>query len=145
MEAKKNLKLLSVVILALTAFSAFRVIFETFTLDFNPETLPEGTTKGAVLAAQIIILVFSFVLMLPEIYVGVRGLKVSKSPDSSRAYITWAKIITVICVIASIAYVIDLIKGERIVSNVLALFDTLTDAALFYFFVRYAKHVSGEA
>ena len=144
-DSKTQLRRWSYLILFFTALSAIRMIVEVFKIDFNPTDLPEGTTKGMFIAAQIIVLVIGLIILLPEVFVGVRGIKLSKSPDSRKGHITWAKVIIVLSVIGLIAPISGLIQGERIVSNILEVIDLLCDVAVFYLFIIFAKQVANEA
>lgn len=139
------LKRLSYLVLFLTSLSAIRLIVDVFMLDFNPTDLPEGTTKGMLIAAQVIVIVLGLILLLPEVFVGVRGIKISKNPDSGKGHIVWSKVIIVLSAIAIIAPVSGLIKGESIATNVLEAIDLLCDVAVFYLYIRVAKQVAAEA
>jgi hypothetical protein len=141
MKARKNLKCMSILILALAAFTFVRVIVETFLLDFNMETLPEGATAALVLATQIGLCVFSCILLLPQIYVGVKGMKISKDPNNSKAHIVWATILAVISVIGIVSPLSHMVRAEDIVGNLVVLLDLVTDVAVYIAYVVYAKQV----
>ena len=141
MKARKNLKCMSILILALAAFTFVRVILQTFLVNFNTEVLPEGATAAAVLAAQIVFCVFSCILLLPQIYVGVKGMKISKNPDNSKAHIVWATILTVISVIGIVSPLSHMVRAEDIVGNLVALLNLVTDVAVYIAYVVYAKQV----
>ena len=140
-NARKNLKLMSIVILALTVFSFVRVGLSAFSMDFNMEELPEGTTASIILAAQIALCVFSFILLLPQIYVGVKGMKIAKNPDNSKAHIVWATILAVLSVICIISPVAGIIRTGDFAGNFAELIDVVTDAAVYFAYVGYAKQV----
>lgn len=141
MNARKNLKLMSLVVLALAAVTFVRTILDAFSIDFDMAALPEGTTAGMVLAAQIVLCALSFILLLPQIYVGVKGLKISKKPDDSKAHIVWAIILTVISAIGIISPVSNIINAGNIVDNVVAIVDMATDVAVYIAYIAYAKQV----
>lgn len=144
-NARKNLKVLSILMLVLTAFTFARTIWEAFTMDFNLEALPEGTTAGAVLAAQIVLCVLSFIFLLPQIYVGAKGLKISQNPNRSKAHIMWAMILTVISAISIIFPVANLIRAGDLAENLLALLDLVTDVVVYIAYIVYAKQVLKDA
>ena len=141
MNARKNLKWLSTVVLALAALTFIRVIWEAFFIDFKMETLPEGTTAGMVLAAQIVLCVVSLVLLLPQIYVGVKGLKIAEKPNQSKAHIVWATILAVLSVIGIASPISNMMQAGNMVANVVELIDLATDAAIYIAYVVYAKRV----
>ena len=140
-NTKKNLKLMSIVILALAAFTLIRVALSTFAIDFNMENLPEGATPGLVLAAQIVLCVVSFILLLPQIYVGVKGIKISKKPDTSKGHIVWATILAVLSAICIISPVMNMVQTGDIKGNFAELIDVVTDAAVYFAYVGYAKQI----
>ena len=140
-NAKKNLKLMSIVILALAAFTLIRLGVSVFAIDFGGADLPQGATSGAVLAAQIGVLVFSFLLLLPQIYVGVKGMKIAEKPDRSKTHIVWATVLAVLSVIALISPVMNLIQVGNLAGNFVELFDLVTDAAVYIAYIAYAKQV----
>ena len=144
-NSRKTLKNWSFLILFLTALSAIRLIVEVFMLDFNPSELPEGTSKGMFIAAQIIVIVIGLIILLPEVFVGVRGIQISKNPDFRNGHITWSKVIIVLSAIALISPISGLIKGERIATNILEVIDLLSDVAVFYLFIVFSKRVASEA
>ena len=140
-NARKNLKLMSIVILALAVFTLIRVGMSAFSIDFNMEELPEGATSSFVLAAQIGMCVFSFILLLPQIYVGLKGMKISKNPDNSKAHIVWATILAVLSVIAILSPVGNMIQTGDIAGNFAELIDMVTDAAVYIAYIGFAKQV----
>ena len=141
MEARKNLKWLSVLVLALAAFTFVRVIVQTFCVEFNAVTLPEGATEGVILAAQIILCVVSLILLLPQIYVGVKGVKVAKTPDRSKAHIVWAMILAVIGILGLISPISNMIEAKNILDNLFTLLDLASDVLVYIAYVVYAKQV----
>ena len=141
-ESRKNLKVLSFVILALAVYSLIRVALSVFTLNFDLDNLPEGVTAGVVLAGQIIVCVISFLLLLPQTYVGIKGIKVSNNPDSSKAHIVWAVILAVCSVLGVVSSVSNLINNNSdLVGNLFELADMVIDVCMYIAYVKYAKLV----
>lgn len=141
LNARKNLKCLSAVVLALAGLSFIRVIWDAFFTEFNVESLPEGTTAGVVLAAQIVVCVVGCILLLPQIYVGVKGLKIAEKPDHSKAHIVWATILTVISAIGIIPLVVNIVNAGNVFENVVELIDLATDVAIYVAYISCAKQV----
>ena len=140
-ETKRNLKVLSYVILALAAYSLIRVALDIFLFtDFS--SLPEGATATTVLIGQITVIVVSFLLLLPQVYVGVKGIKVSNTPDSSKAHIVWAIILAVFSAIGVVGAVSDLVgKNGELVGNLLETADMVIDVCLYITYAKYAKQI----
>lgn len=144
-KSKNNLKIMSIIILAMTGVSLIRLILSFVMTDFNVEELPEEMTEEVYRVTLIVILAISLVCLIPQIYVGFKGLKMSKNPDSSGAHIVWATILFVLSIIALISPVRNLIDGGNIGDNVTALIDCLIDVVIFFSFIKYAKEIRASA
>ena len=136
---KKNLKVLSILILALAVYSLIRIVLSVFSIDLNPEDLTDGASATLLLIGQIFVCVVSFILLIPQIFVGIKGIKVSNNPDSSKAHIVWAVILTVLSVIGILSPASELIKGVAVLDNLLAVADMVLDAIIYIEYINYAK------
>ena len=136
---KKNLKVLSILILALAVYSLIRIVLSVFSIDLNPEDLTDGASATLLLIGQIFVCVVSFILLIPQIFVGIKGIKVSNNPDSSKAHIVWAVILTVLSVIGILSPASELIKGVAVLDNLLAVADMVLDAIIYSEYINYAK------
>ena len=136
---KKNLKVLSILILALAVYSLIRIVLSVFSIDLNPEDLTDGASATHLLIGQIFVCVVSVILLIPQIFVGIKGIKVSNNPDSSKAHIVWAVILTVLSVIGILSPASELIKGVAVLDNLLAVADMVLDAIIYIEYISYAK------
>ena len=136
---KKNLKILSILILALAVYSLIRIVLSVFLIDLNPENLTDGASATHLLIGQIFVCVVSVILLIPQIFVGIKGIKVSNNPDSSKAHIVWAVILTVLSVIGILSPASELIKGVAVLDNLLAVVDMVLDAIIYIEYISYAK------
>lgn len=136
---KKNLKVLSILILALAVYSLIRIVLSVFSIDLNPEDLTDGASATLLLIGQIFVCVVSVILLIPQIFVGIKGIKVSNNPDSSKAHIVWAVILTVLSVIGILSPASELIKGVAVLDNLLAVADMVLDAIIYIEYISYAK------
>lgn len=136
---KKNLKILSILILALAVYSLIRIVLSVFLIDLNPEDLTDGASATHLLIGQIFVCVVSVILLIPQIFVGIKGIKVSNNPDSSKAHIVWAVILTVLSVIGILSPASELIKGVAVLDNLLAVADMALDAIIYIEYISYAK------
>ena len=144
-NARKNLKYMSIVILALSVFTLIRVLLDVFSLEFNADAVADGVTAGIILIGQIVVCAVSLILLLPQVYVGVKGIKLSKNPDSSKGHIVWATILAVISVIGIFSPISDMIQTGDFANNFAALLDVATDAAVYIAYIGFAKQVLKEA
>lgn len=136
---KKNLKVLSILILALAVYSLIRIVLSVFSIDLNPEDLTDGASATLLLIGQIFVCVVSVILLIPQIFVGIKGIKVSNNPDSSKAHIVWAVILTVLSVIGILSPASELIKGVAVLDNLLAVADMVLDAIIYIEYINHAK------
>ena len=135
---KKNLKILSILILALAVYSLVRIVLSVFSIDLNPENLTDGASATHLLIGQIFVCVVSVILLIPQIFVGIKGIKVSNNPDS-KAHIVWAVILTVLSVIGILSPASELIKGVAVLDNLLAVADMALDAIIYIEYINHAK------
>lgn len=143
-QSRKNLKFMSIAMLILAGLSFARILLELIFTDFNAEAA-EGVTKELWVAAVIIIAVIGFILLLPQIYIGIKGIKVSKNPDSSKGHIVWAVILLVISIIGLVAYVVEAIKTGTFKDNISAIINMLLDVTIYSSYLEYAKKVRANA
>ena len=99
-QTRKNLKTSSLIVLALAGLSLLNILYGLFFGEFNEElnsaVLPEGSPDNILMITKVFVLVVSFLMLLPQLYIGLKGLKLAKNPDSSRGHIVWG-IILVVC------------------------------------------------
>ena len=138
---KKNLKVLSILLLVLAVYSFARIVLSVFTIDFDPEDLADGASSSYLLIGQIFVCVVGFILLLPQSFVGIKGIKVSNKPDSSKAHIVWAVILTVLSGIGILSPGSDLVQGVDVVGNVLTVVDMALDVIIYVEYINFANKV----
>ena len=84
-----------------------------------------------------------FILFVPDVYVGLKGLKEADNPTGGRAHIIWAFILAVLAVLGTVSAVTDIVSGFT-VSRLLAVLDVAVDALLFFAYFITAKKVANE-
>ena len=145
-QARKNLKTSSIVVLILTALSLINILFELFFGELNKElngaAIPEGSPENIVFITQIFILVVSLLVLLPQLYIGVKGLKIAKSPDSSRGHIVWGVILLVFTALGLFSPFVALIEGNgEAFGNASELCSIAVDVVVLFEYVKYARTV----
>ena len=144
-KARRGIKEMSSLILIFAVLSFIDAIVNVFLQDINLPLLPEGTTPGLILAAKITICVMGLIILVPQVYIGVKGFKVSENPDSSKAHIVWAIILAVLSIIGIISSVSNIIKNANLIDNLLVLADAIIEAIAYILFALYAKQINKEA
>ena len=142
-QARKNLKTSSIIVLALAGLSLLNLIFGIFFGDLNTElndaTIPDGAPDNVILITKIFVLVVSVLILLPQLYVGLKGLKIAKKPDSSRGHIVWGIILVVFTACGLLAPFGALIQGNgNAFGNVSELLSIAVDVVVLFEFVKYA-------
>lgn len=141
-KTRKLLKVESIIILFFAGLSLITWVTELIFADFDNIVIPDGAPENALLIAKIAFFVIAFVLLIPNIYVGIKGLKMAKNPDSSKAHIVWAKVLLVIDVLGLISPVINIVQDVNVSSNVSTVLSLLLSIAIFFDYIRYATAVS---
>ena len=145
-QSRKNLKTSSIIVLALAGLSLLNIIFELFfgSLNgaLNSAAIPEGATDNIILIAKIFILVLSILILVPQFYIGIKGIKIAKNPDSSKGHIVWGIILIVVTAIGLISPFRMLIQGEgEAFGNVSELLSVGVDVFILFEYVKYARAV----
>ena len=93
----------------------------------------------------VIVAVLSASMTFAEIFLGFKGLKVSREPNADKGYITLAKVFLVLSFIASIAIFVTFFDGKAsIVDTALNFTAAVLDVAIYIIFIRAAKSVRSD-
>ena len=139
--SRKNLRLMSLLLLVLSAISLIRVIVSAAISGFKVEYLPEGVTEDVVKGVFIVIFGFSILLLIPQVYIAIKGLKVANNPDSSKGYIIWAKVLLVLSIIAVLSSVANIAQSTDKTTGFMELIDIGLDVVIYFMFIKYATAV----
>ena len=142
---RKHLRDMSIIVLFFSLITCVINILDIFLKGFNMDNLPEGATEGLVLVAKIVMGVLSIVFLLPELYIGVKGIKIAKNPDSSKAHIVWAIILAVFAGFHMISCISGLTDGGNFVDGLINLLGAALDVAIYVLYVICAKKVRAAA
>ena len=142
---RKHLRDLSGLVLFLALLAAIGLVSDALALDFNIQNLPDYVSAGIASFMRIFLCAFGFILLLPQIYVGVRGLKIAKNPTTSKGHIVWAIILTVCTVMSIPSPISDIAQGVQVGANIMELFRLAIDILLYVTYVVCAKRVLNDA
>ena len=145
-QARKKLKTSSIIVLALAGLSLLNLIFGIFFGDLNTElnnaTIPDGSPDNVILIAKIFVLVVSILMLLPQLYIGLKGLKMAKKPDSSRGHIVWGIILIVFTAMGLFSPLSAFLQGDGdAFANVAEFMSIAVDVVVLFEFVKYARAV----
>ena len=141
-KERKTLKEYSIVILVFAALSFVRIIIDAITNGFGSQALNvEGVPENVAQIVAIIIFVMALLLLLPDVYVGVKGIKESNNPTGARAHIVWALILAILSLVGTVSSLGDMIK-EFDFDKLLLVLDLAVDVVLFFAYYLVAKKIA---
>ena len=108
-QLKKHLKISSIVVLIFTLGTVFNIIAGL--MELNALNVPEGAPDNTLMITQIILIVVSAILILPQIYIGLKGIKIAKKPNSSKSHIVVAIILFIFTLLSLLSSSFTLIEG----------------------------------
>lgn len=140
-NSRNHLKISSIVVLIFAGLALIKVLTELLFGDIAKITAPAGSPENIVLILKIILLSVSFICLIPQIYVGIKGLRIAKNPDSSHAHIIWAFILFVITLLELVTPVMELINHANKGANILYILSTVAELVVFFDYIKYAREV----
>ena len=141
-QTRKNFKISSIVILALAGFSLLQIVFEILFGEINSAVIPESAPDNILLITKIFLLSVAALLLIPNVYIGIKGLRIAKNPNSSKGHIVWAIILLVFAVLSLIDPVVNFVKNGGVYEN-LSSFLSLTVEVLVYFeYIKYGMEIA---
>ena len=147
MENRKNLHDYGLVLVILGILDLFMFV-STIVASLIDGTITKviATAEPDIIVAVKVILGLVVGLMglivLADVFIGIKALKVSKNPNADKGYITAAKVFFVMSVIASISHIVTLFNGSvSVVDTVLNLVSAVLGAVVYFLFVKAAQAV----
>ena len=132
-NSRKHLKISSILVLVLAAATFIKTVVSVIFGD-----LP----SAIVLITQISLFIFSAVLLLPQIYVGVKGILVSMHPTRSKLHIIVAIVLIIFSIIGLVFPIIGIINREAIFDNIGTIIGLLLEILVYFDYIKYAKMAS---
>jgi uncharacterized membrane protein YhaH (DUF805 family) len=138
--SRNHLKEASFLVLLFTAFSFIRMIIQLF-VGFEADPTQVGVSHEIIVATMIVMFVVGLILLLPQLYVGVKGMKIAKNPTSSKGHIVWAVILLVFTAFGVISTVSSIAEQINVIDNVITLVDHALDVIVYCMYIKYANRV----
>lgn len=140
-QAKKRLKFISECILILLAVSFVKSILEIFLTDVTIDDVSESL----IITSKIIIcLLLTAIIFIPQLYIGVRGLKIAKNPNNSKSHIVWAVIFAGFAILSIISAIVGMVNTGDIARNIFGIVNGGIDLAMYSCYIVFAKQVFDE-
>ena len=140
-NSRRHLKEASFLVLLFTAFSLIRLLIQFFVVGFDTGLEQVGASNEVIMVGMIVVLVISIILLIPQLYIGVKGMKIAKNPASTKGHIVWAVILLVFSAFSIISTVSNIAEQTNIVENIITLFDHALDVIVYCMYINYATRV----
>ena len=137
-QTRKSLKLTSIAVLALAAFSMLQIVCELLFGELGKAQIPEGAPENTLLITQIFLFSFALLLMLPSIYIGIKGMRMAKNPNSSKGHIVWAIILFVLAFLSLIDPVVSFFQDGFKYDTLTEFLSIVVEVAVFFDYIKYA-------
>lgn len=138
--SRNHLKEASFLVLLFTAFSFIRMIIQVF-VGFEADPTQVGVSHEIIVVTMIVMFVVGLILLLPQLYVGVKGMKIAKNPTSSKGHIVWAVILLVFSAFGIVFTVSSIAEQINVIDNVITLVDHALDVIVYCMYIKYANRV----
>ena len=137
---RKDLKILSILILVLTGLTLVRSITELIVNGLPQVPESNELSQGILRITAIISLVIGLLLLLPQVYVGIKGMKIADGAPSGKAPLVWAIILAVLAAISTISGLSNML-GALTFGSALNFVDCALDVVVYIFYFILARKV----
>ena len=141
-QARKHLKITSIIILILAVATLMDIVAEILSMNLG-DFAAEGFTEDILRITKIVVLAVSILCLLPQIYIGLKGLKIAKNPDSSRVHIIVGIILLAFSVIAILDPLRSIVTGDLVIDNVFTLLRCAVEITILYDYIKSARIIAG--
>ena len=102
----------------------------------------DAALQSAVLVGRIVVLSVAVLMLLPQIYIGIKGIRIAKKPDSSRAHIVWGIILIVLTAIRLLPPFLEFLGGQgETFGSFSEVCSIAVDVFVLFEYVKYAREV----
>ena len=124
--------------LALAFFSLLQIVSELLYGELNNAVIPEGAPENILPITKIVLFSVALLLTLPNIYIGIKGLRIAKKPNLSKGHIVWAIILLVFASLSLIEQGVGFIHGGFNFENISAFCSIVVEVTVFVEYFRLA-------
>ena len=146
MENRKNLHDYGLVLIILSVLHFFRYVSTIISSIISGDMAKAFAEQNAGLAVKIVtgvVFVILAFIVLADVIIGIKALKVSKNPTADKGHIVAAKVFFVLSVIAAVAALISIFGATKdsIVDCILNLSSSTLGACIYVIFIKAATAV----
>ena len=142
-KSRKNLLTFSLFIIGFAVMAVVSIGLELY-FGFNNAAAPEGASDNILDITKAFVFAVSLIMLLPQFYVGIKGIRVSKNPDSSKGHIVWGIILFIITLVAAVSSIIELVAQDPMQRDYTIIFDPIFEAIIYFAFLVNAFKVRNE-
>ena len=124
--------------LALAVFSLLQIVSKLLYGELNNDVIPEGAPENILPITKIVLFSVALLLTLPNIYIGIKGLRIAKKPNSSKGHIVWAIILLVFASLSLIEQGVGFIHDGFKFENISAFCSSVVEVTVFVEYIRLA-------
>ena len=147
MDNRKTLHDYSIIMICLGVLNAFTFISSLITqiIDGTYKEMLNTVDANIMIAVKVVLVILGVIvllLVLSDLFIGIKGLKVSREPNADNGYILAAKIFFALNILAVISSAFSLFDNNTgLVQNILTLVCTVADVFIYYIFIKAATAV----
>ena len=138
---RKYLKNISIIVLILAGIFLINLVRGIFFDGLNQAAIPEGAPENTLQITQIFMLVMSLLFLLPQIYVGVKGLKIANEPDASKGHIVWASILLATAAWSVASGLFSMIGDGVTLSSVFDIAVVAVETVVYWVYIKFARAI----
>ena len=140
-QSRKHLKISSIVVLVFTLAKIIGLIASL--MELNNASIPDGAPDNILTITKTILMVVSGILLLPQIYIGLKGLRIANNPNSSKFHIVVATIVFIFTLLSLVSPAIALIEGSSN-ESIRTLLGIAVEASVYFDYIMAARAVANE-
>lgn len=140
-HSRKHLKEAAKLILFLTALSFIKMVGHFFIGGFKVDSVPTGVPHELLMTVAIVMFVISLLLLLPQIYVGVKGIKIAKNPVPTKGHIVWTVILLVFAGLSIISIISSMFEAANVIENIFNILNQALYVLAYVIYIKYANEV----
>ena len=140
-SSRRHLREASFLVLLFTAFTLIRLAVRFFVVGFDVDPSQVSASREIIMIATIILFVINLLFLIPQTYVGIRGIKIAENPVSTKGHIVWAVILLSFAVFSIIHTSIGIAESEKLTDSIFVLADHTLDVIVYCMYIKYANQV----
>lgn len=132
-QSRKHLKLSSIVVLVYSGLYLLQLAVEYFFGELKNASLDD--------AGKIIFWTIALLLFIPQLYIGIKGLKIAKNPTPSKAIYIWTAILLLFAVVSLVSNVVTAMGSGSFKDSTATFFKYIVEVLVYFDHIMYTRAV----